>query len=297
MADAIQAPQDASADMQETLKELQAEGHEIPGQTPAPKVEEPEAPAEQAIPSEKTPEQLEADKKAAEDTGKKNEKVEREPKFVPVGKHNDERHKRQEAETRAERAEREAADLRAQLVGNANKPTERNDDLKSAASALAEKHGLDADFVSELLETTTKLTSKQGDLPDELKADLAVIKQARAEAEAHAQEIAQEKGFGNEFAGIVKEFPELADRKEELKQLAFSEGKTNIPLRMVALEYLHDNPPDKPGRRTAEAPVQIKRDAHIVVDFENMDEEQFKGLSDEQHELYMRWLEKNPVRR
>ncbi|NBO10134.1 MAG: hypothetical protein EBV25_00890, partial [Methylophilaceae bacterium] len=68
-------------------------------------------------------------------------------------------------------------------------------------------------------------------------------------------EAAQETGFANEFEEVIKEFPDIKDRKEELKQLAFSEGNVNTSLRRLALEFMHDNPPAKPGRKTAEAPV------------------------------------------
>jgi len=275
MADAIQATQDASAETQEILKELEGEGNEIAGQ-PKP-----------ADPVEEQEKQEQKDESAKpEESEKKPEKIEREQKYVPVSKHNEERHKRQEAERLAEEARKEAAELRAKL---ADKPSEKSNDLKSAAQALADKHGLDQEFISELLETTTKINSRN-DLSEEAKADLAIIKQAKAEAEAKLKETAQETGFSNEFANVIKEFPELAERKDELKQLAFSEGNVNTSLRRLALEYLHDNPV-KPGRRSSESPTQGKGKSD-VIDFENITEDDFKNLSREELDLYETWLTK-----
>lgn len=297
MGNTIQAPKDASAETQEILKELEAEGRGTPvGQeaTNQPeKVEEPNKPAESVTPPEKAPEQEEADKKATDESGKKPDKPNREEKFVPVGKHNEERHKRQEAESRAEKAEREAAELRAQINGLSNKPTqEQVDDVREAATKLAGKHGLDAEFVAEFAQTMVDIASKRNVMPKEIEAKLASFEQREAQREIEAREHAQEIGFNNEFADVLKEFPDLADRKEDLKQLATSEGNTHIPLRILAISYRHDNPPEKPGRKTAEVPTSTKKDTDEVIDFENMTEEQFKGLNDEQFGLYEKWLAK-----
>lgn len=289
MSHDIQAPQDASADTQQILKELEAEGKGTPaGQEPAPKAEP--VKAESATPEateETKADESQADTASAETA---NKKPEREAKYVPVSKHNEERHKRQEAERRAEEAERRANELESRNNSNAaSKPS--TDNVDARANRLAEKHGLEPDFVKDLLlEVTPSQT-----LPPELQEDIRVVKELRAQQERHAQETAQETHFNSEFGSVIKEFPELADRKEELKQLAFSEGNINTSLRRLALEFRHDNPPDKPGRRTAEAPVKAsKGDLSEVIDFAEMTEEQFKGLNGEQLAQFEKWIEKNP---
>lgn len=305
MADnAFQAPEEASAETQEILKELETEGRGTPaGNEPANGSESPEEKAKaEAEAAEKAAAEAkakgEADAKAkadAENNGddgtKKNQQPERKEKFVPVQKHNEERHKRQEAEARAEEAERKAKELEDRLKVASDKPNGISDEIKAAATALAEKHGLEPSFVNELLETTTKITSKQSNLPNEVLADLATLKQAKAEAEEARMEQLQDTAFEKEFADVIKEFPDMADRKEDLKELAFSEGNINTSLRRIALEYRHDNSLDKPGRKSAEAPVHSKEKTE-VIDFAEMTEDQLKALDGKELDAYLDWLDK-----
>lgn len=273
MPENIQAPEEASAETQEILKELEAEGNDIAGKEPP--VEEPKV--EEVKVEEPDPEP------------KVEEKPNREAKFVPVGKHNEERHKRQEAEAEAKAAKEEADRLRAELAKG--KPSESND-IQEAALKLAEKHGVDVDFAREFAETIVGLSQKRNVLPKEVTEALEIAKQRTAEAEAIVLKNAQETGFEKEFAGIVKDFPDLASQKEAIKQLAFSEGKETIPLRYVALEYLHENP-STPGRKTVEAPVKAGESRGVeITDFENLTEEQFAKMSYEEMEKYEAWVDK-----
>lgn len=299
MADnAIQDPKESSAEMQEILKDLEGQGHTIAGKEPAPAATEPvKPPQEEKKPTD--PVKPENKKEGDGEEGKKSDKqiVDRTPKSVPVHVHNEERHKRQDAEKRAEEAEKLAAELRAQIAGNANKPTtEGSDDIKATATQIAEEFGLKPEFVEKFTSTIVKIAEKRNVLPQEITAQLASLKQAEAKAQEVAHAAEQETGFTNEFSDVLKDFPDLADHKEALKELAFTEGNEKIPLRLLALGYLHDN---KPGRTTAEAPVQTKEKAGVddVLDFENMTEDQLKGLSGEKFDLYMTWMEKQGRKR
>ena len=292
MSDDIQARENASPETQEILKELEAEGAEIATET---KVEEPKPETKPEVKTETKPEETKVepaedpDKKT--DQGKKPEKIEREPKFVPVSVHNVERHKRQEAERQAEDARREAEELKIALAKKADKPV-GEDEIDSASKVLAEKHNLEPDFVKDLLSTSTDLAAKRGGLSKEAEADLAAIKQMKAQADESARAAAQETGFNKEFDEVLKEFPDLADRKEDLKQLAFSEGNVNTSLRRIALEYIHDNPPPAAGKRSSESPARGKPTETDVIDFANITDEQFDNLTDEQHDQYMAYLAK-----
>jgi hypothetical protein len=282
-----QALDNASPEVREIIKEMEAES------APAPEAKtETVETKEEVKPEAKPEEKAEAQDKPEPDENKN--KVERTSKYVPVSKHVEERHKRQEAETRAEKAEREAAELRAKLDAASNKPAgEANDDLANLGKSLAEKHDLDPGFVNDLLEGVSKLTSRQQkDLPPELKADLEAIKAARAEAEAQQRQAAEDKHFDSEFDSIVKEFPELASRKEALKELAFSEENINTKLRTLAIAYKHDNP-EAPGRKTMETPGG-SRNGTRVIDYKEMTEDQLASLSGEEIDKYAEWLRKNP---
>ena len=142
----------------------------------------------------------------------------------------------------------------------------------------------------------TNTASKRDVLPKEIATQLEAFKQAQKQAEAVIQERAQETAFDGEFASVLKEFPDLADRKEELKELAFSEGNINTSLRLLALGYRHDNALDKPGRKSAETPTQAKRDTTEVIDFATMTDDQLKGLNEEQFAQFETWMVKNSRR-
>lgn len=278
MEDSIQAPEDASAEMQEIIKELGAEGKGTPaGQEPKPEVEKGEPKTEEK-PEEVVPE--------IEDENKNKQKPpDRQAKFVPVSKYNEERHKRQEIEARAAKAEQDAADLRAKFEANADKP--KQEDITARAKRLADKHNLEEDFIKDLLEEATP----KHNLPPELADDIKTIKEQRAQLEAQTLAATQETAFTNEFNALLKEFPDLADRKEDLKQLAFSEGNVNTSLRRIAIEYQHDNP-SKPGKRSAESPSKSGGSRTEVIDFESMTEDQVDKLSGEDFDKFIEWRTK-----
>ncbi len=300
---AIQDPSESSAEMQEILNELESEGNTIEGK-PEVKAEEPKPepkkePAKEPEPvvEEKKPEPpaTDPDKKEPE-----NKAPQRASKFVPVDKYSDERHKRQDAEARASAAETRAKELEDKINGLGGKPGgEDLDDVKAAATELAQKHGVDEEFAKDFAEKIVGIASKRNVVPQEIAAQLADLKKAKEEAESARQEIVQEQGFNKEFEDLVKSFETdparssyLAERKDELKQLVFSEGNVNTSLRRIALEYLHDNPPPAPGRKSAEAPVKISRNADDVIDFAEMTEDQLKALDGENLDKYLDWLDK-----
>lgn len=295
----MQAPQDASPEIQEILKELEAEGKgSVEGKPSAPPEPEPQAPKpEEPKPEAQKPE--DADPKKPADPAK-NDNIDRTGRFVPVKTHNEERHKRQEAENAAKEAREEAERLRAQLASASGKPegNNGNDDDFADIRKFADDNGVDPDFAVGLAKAIAAKNPGKAVLPPEIAEQLKSLEglkqvQEQAQAIVHAQK--QDAAFDNEFAAVTQEFPDLAGSKEALKQLAFSDGNLNAPLRLLALGYMHDNP-QRPGRKTAESPLQGKRDTTEVVDFAAMTEEQFKGLNEEQFTQYEAWLTKNPRR-
>lgn len=242
----------------EVLKELESEGHQIgepkepakvePAKTEEPKTAEPEAePAKVEPPS----------------------KAEREVQAVPVKKYNEERHKRQEVEKRL-------AELEAKLG-----KTETPADIKSAASQFAQKYELKPEFVEELLDTATKLTSKntQGLSPEEISA----LKQAKAVLDKQAED----QAFDADFQKTIAEMPHLAEHKDKIKQLAYTEGYTTTSLRAIALEYAHDNGLLSKGRKTLEKASAGRTVSTEAIDFDSLSEEQAKALPDDQWEKYV----------
>ncbi len=304
MEQSIQAPEQASADTQEILNELAKEGHEIEGLTPAepkptPPVEKPVVKPEVKPDVKPEATQTKEPKDQKESDTKPNKP--REPLYVPVKTHNDERHKRQDAEARATAAEARNKELEAKIGDVKTKPTVSElDTIRETATKMAEEAGYDPEFMTKFAETIVATARKGTMSTQEIEQKLAGLANAEQSFKQKEQELAQEKlkieqaqGFETEFAGVIKEFPDLADAKEELKQLAFAAGNESTSLRRLAAEYLHDNPP---GKNTAEAPFQGKRDSSDVIDYANITEEQLDSLDRKQLDEYYSWLEKNPRR-
>jgi len=297
MADAIQVKQETSAETQEILAELQNEGHEIEGVAQAPA--KTEAPKEEPKKEEPTPETKKDDKTPALDnveTNKPQPKIERTSQYVPVGKHNEERHKRQEAETRAERAEAQAKELADKIKELSSRPVsaENTNEIQAAAKSLAEKHGLDGDFLQEFAETVVGIASKKTVVPAELREEVELLKKERARLEEDHRMKMQEVHFEKELSSVLGEFPELAGHKEDIRQIAFSEENVNVSLRRLALEYIHDHPEVSraQGRRSAESASNVsapKAEKVEAYDFENMTEEKFKELNEEELDRYLEW--------
>lgn len=322
MADtAIQAPTEASAETQEILKELQKEGHDINGMPPA--ADDANKAAEEAKAKEEADAKAkaDADAKAAEEAAeakakaeagdgdggdgkKEDKKTNRTVQNVPVGKYNDERHKRQDAEKRAETAEQSARDLQTKLdavLAGGSGSKSQVDALKAAAAKVAEKHGADPDFVNDFAEAIADAMKTGAALPAEMQEALDNFKKSTAEADAAKQEAEQEKFFNQDFDEMLKgfdaespEYKHLASRKEDLKQLAFTEGNEHTSLRRIALEFIHDNPPERPGRKTFETPVRAGGgDKSQVIDYANLTEEEFANLPSDKVDEYLEWQKKN----
>lgn len=256
--DAVQGGEHLKPETVEVLKELESEGHQI-GEEPAKvepvKTEEPKTAEPEAEPAKVEPPS----------------KVEREVQAVPVKKYNEERHKRQEVEKRLAEAE-------AKL--NQGK-TETPEDIKSAATQFAQKYELKPEFVEELLDTATKLTSKntQGLSPEEISA----LKQAKAVLDKQAED----QAFDADFQKTIAEMPDLAEHKDKIKQLAYTEGYTSTSLRAIALEYAHDNGLLTKGRKTLEKASAGRTVSTEAIDFDSLSEEQAKALPDDQWEKYV----------
>lgn len=291
-------------DTVEALKELESEGHELQdnilkSKPEAPKPAEPTPPkAEDKKPVE--PNKDDAANKDPKDPNKSDDpdkgkpKTDRQTRTVPVNVHNEERHKRQEAE-------KLAAELQAKLDGKGvdDKPksAQTDNDIRKFATDLAEKHGLDAEFLGEFAESIVNMARKGNVLPENITKQLEKFDKISSELETQKTIQEQDQGFNAEYAEILKEFPDLKsdEVKDALKEIAFSEGYTATPLRTIAIEYMHDHPVEK-GRKTIEGRDgggSVSRDAE-VIDFANLTEEQFANLTPAQMDQYDKWMENNP---
>ena len=166
-------------------------------------------------------------------------------------------------------------DLKAELESYKTKvetKTEVTPDFDDTASKLAEKHGLDADFIKDLMSSVKQSVSPT--LPDDIQSKLDLLDQ-------QAKSQTQLKEFENDYQKISEEFNDLSEKdKREIQRLAFTRGYETTPIRTIAIQYLHDNP----SRATVEGETRGKSAKHIV-DFDNMTEEDLQKISPDSPEF------------
>lgn len=260
----------------EVLKELESEGHTLAGVTPEekpaeqPKVEEPQKPqVAEPAPAEK-PEEAEAKGEQP--------KSERKVDFVPFKKFDAVRHELAEA--------REAkTKLEAQIAALSQKPAAQiTGQAESIAKQYAEALGLDESYTAKLAEMVETIAAGKAQLPAEVAEKLKVLdkyEQLTVQAE-------EEKAFSQDFDNtVLKEMPQLAEHKDKIKQLAYTEGYTSTSLRAIALEYAHDNGLLQKGRKTLEKGSAGRTTTTEALDFDSLSEDQARALPDDQWEKYV----------
>lgn len=278
MPQGTESEETLDSETSEILKELEVEGHELAptADKPAPK---PEAKPEEKKPEAEKPKEEAPKAKEEEDKDKKPEAkpADRTVRAVPVHKFNEQRHELQD--TKKALAERDAkiAELEKTLSSkDGGKPTTQEEvsDIRKTAKAIAEKHGLDEEFVSEFADAMVKLAKTDRNvLPKDISDKLAVLDTLQKER----AEQTEERMFNDDFDKVAKEFPALADKKDSIKEIAYTEGNERIPLRAIAIQFLHDNPVPQPKGKTAEdGQPGAGRDAGEVIDFDHVTEEQMK---------------------
>lgn len=267
-----------SPEAKEALDELRKEGHTIEGDKPAdvkaePKpadkpAEEPAKPTEKVEPKQdpEKPEGQEADKPKAEGDAEPTQ-VKRTPNAVPVQKHNALRHELQEQK-------RINAELNEKLAAMSANPTKGEiSDVRKLAKELAEKHGMETTFIEEFAEKVVEAAKTNAAIPKDLEQRLSRF-------EKQERDVEESRAFDADFEkSVVKEFPQLASQKDRIKELAYTEGYENTPLRALAIQFMHDNPAPEPGRKTAESSTQGGGRAEEAFDFDNVTEADLKNPS------------------
>lgn len=274
----IQKVEETSVETQNILKELAAEGNEVPGLTPEPPKEPPKE-----IPKEE-PKVVEPPK--VEETPKEPPKVDkpRTSNFVPVNKYNEMRHEL--ATEKAAKADLEAKLAQAtQSITNKSTP-EEVDDAEVAAKMLAEEHGLDENLAKSLAKTMVDIASKRAKVPDDILQKIQKFDEREAN---QLKQVEDDATFETTFADVVKEFPALISKKDDIKQLAFTEGYESTPIRTLAIEYLHDNPVT--SEYGAEPPSGGKG-ATVVLDYDNLTEEQLSNFTPEEMDKFNAYIVK-----
>jgi hypothetical protein len=268
MSQDIQGGELLKPETAEILKELASEGHQIDGISP--KEESPPAKVEPVKEEPKPAEPVAEPEKEKVDAPKK----ERPTQAVPVNKYNEERHKRQEAE-------KATAELQEQLKKFSQQPksTATSDDIKK----FAEEIQADPSVIERLVGLARQGSQIPADIAEKLKV-LDKYEQLTVQAE---EAKAFETDFNKTAEDLTKEGIELTGHKEQIKQLAYTEGYTSASLRAIALEYAHDNGLLSKGKKTLEKGSAGRTVSTETIDFDSISEEQAKALPDDQWEKYV----------
>lgn len=250
------APAEVSPETLKVLEAIKEDGETIEGVDLPENKETPEPPKEE----ETQPEEVESEKPLPRDS-----------KFVPVGKFNQFR--------------KENAALKKQLVELDEKikvmsaqPKGIETEIADKARDFAGKYGFDEVQARDLLQIVA-------DIADKKATNLDLQKKVES-YEAERQKMEEDRSFENEFAEVSKTYPELASVKDDFKRLSFTEGYEKTPLPVLAAWYSKEFKP----KVTAEHAVKGK--SSEVVDFENLTEEQLKGLNDKDFKKYMDYQDK-----
>lgn len=255
----------------EVLAELQKEGNVIGTHQPdSNDGEVKDSPA----PSKEEP-KVEEPKK--EETPKEEPKLERTPTMVEAWK-------LKVAEDQKAGLEKDLTDLKAKVeelsrqkspITQAQK-TEISDEIKT----MAEEAGVDADFLTKFANSILAKAKP----PEDLQATLDELKQ---EKELVKQENFYSKEFENDVMPLVKDFnlsdTALSQLKASLKELAFSEIYAKVPLKEL-FKLKEDSFDFKVSKKSSEGKgIKVRTE---VVDLDNLDEDKFKNLSNEQLEEF-----------
>jgi len=218
------------------------------------------------------------------DTPKADETVEepsRTPKMVEAWK-------LKVAEDQKESAIKQAQELQAKLekLSEQNSPitSKQKEDIADDIKAIAEESGVDADFLEKFANTILKKAESKVSVASDMATKLNQLIEAQ---ELAKQEAMYDREFAKEIEPLVKEQYGLSDTalsqmKNQLKDLAFSETYMKVPLAKIFKAEFDSFGIKEPKRSSEGKGVKVR--SGEVIDLDNLTEEQFNSLSDEQIE-------------
>ena len=278
-------PPEAVADLQQ------------PAGQPEEPAKEPEKATEQPVEATKEPEKPAeaADDKTEQPTDRFTSK-----KPTPIQNLLEKKH---EAEERAAQAEAKAQELEAKLAQLSQAPA--SPQTTDKIQALAEKHGIDAEILADIVATARDGLSPE--LPQEVK-DL--IEKSKADELQKAEITAFNKRVDSLATTLKDDLLKDPQVREKLQALAYStekapDGEPYYQKEIAELYFAFVKPEVEPGRVTAETPRG--NSGSDILDFEEIHndearlEEFARTASSEQFQAYTKWRDSKqgdvPIRR
>lgn len=178
----------------------------------------------------------------------------------------------------------------ANLTAELNK-SKTQKEMGTVVKQFAEKHGVTEDFVLEMADMLKGQSALDPDTAATLKKSQAFI--AKQEAE---------EAFQSEFQGLVADYPEAAERMQEVRTQAYKDGNLNKSLFEIYTRYV--KPADPVRKKTGETTTRSGRDnAGDKFDLQKTADRVYKqepgalkGLTDEQTDAVFDHIAKNGSR-
>lgn len=276
----------------DVLAELEKEGFSIAGRDDAePEPEKPEEKPEKVEEKVEKKEDVkpevkesEPDKKTGEDPDPDKKPQEpRKPQFVPISKY-----------LEAERLQKEAEARVAELTKAGQNGTQTQNQIEAAGDAVKKivDMGYDEDEAKKIAAIIAAVVPGQT-LPPEVAQKLAKLDEVLKRTEIEVEKNAFESDFNEQ---VLKQFPHLAKYKEDIKNKAYTDEFKAIPLRTLAIEYMHDNGISAKAEpvRTAERSTggtQSQASTGDEIDYNTLTEEQFAALTPAQQDKFFEFQE------
>lgn len=194
---------------------------------------------------------------------------ERPIKAIPIYKYTSEK---KEWRKQEEEYKKTIEDLTNKIGTN---PPANRDDIKS----LADKYAVDENLVNDLVGLVSSKTKT--DIPQDLKDKLDFVSSLYDEKK-------QETGFEKEFSALEKDYPEVKDNKDQLKELAFTDGYQNKSLFEI---YFRSVKKDIPIKKKSAEPSRGGSQASVKsIDFSTVTEEDIEKMGSKEFEEYQNYL-------
>ncbi len=268
------------------LDELEQAGHTIVGREPAKPPTEPEKPVEPAKvepvkPADPAkPEPV----KPAIEPGKPNDQKpnpDRKHEFVPLKKYRETEEQLKEANAKLEELTKSGAKPNAQQI----------DKAADAIKILVEQFNYDEDEAKKLADVIKAIVPGQTLTAEQQQAlaDVETTRKSLAEREEALKDEQDKILFNNDFAdNVLKDFPHLANYKDQIKEMAYSETYSKTPLRAIALAFMDAEGISQKSADviTAERSGGGNAGGGNEINFDTITDEQFSKLTPEQQDKF-----------
>lgn len=264
-------------------KETQEILDEMASEAKAETAKEEPAKAEEPVVEEEPKAKVEEPKATEELPVEEEDKPQRQQHYVPLKK----------LTKQKDKYEAQIAELKGQLTSQPTQAVEKlQADVQKASTSkeqsdlvksYATQHNLDPNIVGDLVE----VIKSQVGLPQEDLDSIKATKDRLAQIEARENEQKQLAEFDRDFDKLVKNYPDVESKKDQLKELAFSEDYLKLSLEKIVLA---EQDTFLVERKKSAEPGRGGNKASGVAFDRVLSPQEMNDLSDADFDKYSDWL-------